>query len=72
MVAYEFYTSRVSKEPNLIGILPERRKHSTRITQESIMNWGRTVVGDGTGFNQICFTRVIIDEGTGRIIENVE
>ena len=32
MVAYEFCTSRVSKEPNLIGILPERRKHSTRIT----------------------------------------
>ena len=36
------------------------------------MNWGRTVIGDGTGLNQICFTRVIIDEDTGRIIENVE
>ena len=36
------------------------------------MNWGRTVVGDGTGFNQIFFTQVIIEESTGRIIENVD
>jgi hypothetical protein len=29
----------------LIGILPERRRNGDRITQESIMNWGRVLLG---------------------------
>ena len=50
MVAYEFY-SRDRRDPteaevfHLIGILPERRKNSERITEESIMNWGRIILG---------------------------
>ena len=49
MKAYEFY-SRYEKGDKLIGILPERRKDSTRITPESIMNWGR-ILGDKAGID---------------------
>jgi len=70
MVAYEFYVDHRSKKPNLIGILPERRKDSSRITRESIMNWGRSVVAHGVGFNGLFFTKVIIDDDTGRVIND--
>jgi len=30
----------------LIGILPERRKNQERITQETIMNWGKKILAD--------------------------
>ncbi len=45
MRAYEFYL-RDRGEEHLIGILPERRKNPERITQESIMNWGKKILGD--------------------------
>jgi len=55
---YEFY-SRYEKGDKLIGILPERRKDPTRITPESIMNWGR-VLGDRAGIDadSIYFIRI--------------
>ncbi len=41
MVAYEFYWNDEAGEAVLFGILPERRKDQLRVTQESIMKWGR-------------------------------
>ncbi len=60
MVAYEFY-SRQEEKDILIGILPERRKDPTRITPESIMNWGR-ILGESAGIdaNSIYFIQVEI------------
>jgi len=46
MVAYEFYVDDGIEEFHLLGILPERRKDSLRISYESIMNWGKLIVGD--------------------------
>jgi hypothetical protein len=40
MVAYEFYWLNPTGGYQSIGVLPERRKNSARITQQSIMNWG--------------------------------
>ena len=60
MVAYEFYVNDGSMESDLIGILPERRKHSTRITQESIMKWARLLAGSYLDLNNIYFIRVEI------------
>ena len=40
MVAYEFYWLDPIKGYQLIGVLPERRKNTARITQASIINWG--------------------------------
>ena len=46
MLAYEFYWCDGKGKDHLIGILPERRKDSERVNQESIMNWLRMVMGD--------------------------
>ncbi len=45
MIAYEFYL-RQDEEDHLIGILPERRKIKERITQESIINWAKIIIGN--------------------------
>jgi hypothetical protein len=58
MVAYELYWHDETEEAHLIGILPERRKSRERITQESILNWGRKVVGDSAETKEIFFTQV--------------
>ena len=44
--AYEFYR-RVSYDgrDHFVGILPERRKDPARITEDSIMNWARILLG---------------------------
>ncbi len=46
MVAYEFYQRREKTGDQLVGILPERRQHGERITQQSIMNWVRGILGN--------------------------
>jgi hypothetical protein len=44
-LAYEFYKRRERTGDQLIGILPERRRDRNRITQESIMNWVKVLLG---------------------------
>lgn len=58
MVAYEFYCRDESDGSQLIGILPERRRNPERITHESILRWGRDVVGESVNFDQIFFIQV--------------
>lgn len=41
MGAYEFYWRDPIKGYQFIGTLQERRKNPLRITQESVMNWGK-------------------------------
>ena len=45
MRAYEFYL-RDKEKDHLIGILPERRKDQQRVNQETILNWGKKILGD--------------------------
>ena len=58
MIVYKLYW-RDEKE-HFIGMLPERRKNPERITEESIVNWSRIVLGDNTGIdlNSIYFIQV--------------
>jgi hypothetical protein len=58
MVAYEFYFRDNAEGAQLIGILPERRKNPERITSESILKWGKDVVGDAVALDQIFFVQV--------------
>ncbi len=58
MVAYEFYRGDEINGYHLMGILPERRKHQERITEESIMKWVRVVLGDHTDMGNIFFLKV--------------
>jgi len=58
MIAYEFYCRDEEKGDDLIGILPERRQNHERITQQSVVNWLRTVMGPTADTDKIYFVRV--------------
>jgi len=67
MVAYELYLYDEMKGYKLIGILPERRKDPKRITKESVLRWGRMLLGDGINDKNIFFEQVEIDQMAGKI-----
>ena len=64
MVAYEFYLNDSEGNKSLIGILPERRKDPRRITQKSILKWGRMRLYKNRG--SFSFERIIINQYTGK------
>jgi hypothetical protein len=43
---------------DLIAILPERRRNPERITDQSILNWAREVIGNGCHEQSIYFIEV--------------
>ena len=68
MVAYEYYWHDQIKGFELIGVLPERRKDPNRITQESIIGFGKKYWGDNNLDNvNVLFIRVTVDKMTGEI-----
>jgi hypothetical protein len=67
MVAYEFYLPDQVKGDELVGILPERRKEPSRITQKSIMGWVEKVFGSNLRIKDIYFIEVTINEYSGMI-----
>jgi len=58
MVTYEFYLNDDIKEFHLLGILYERRKNAVRITYQSIVNWGKLIVGHYVDINNIYFIEI--------------
>ncbi len=64
MIAYEFYWLDPNGEYQIIGILPERRKNSIRITQKSVMNWAKIFFGENLSAKDIYFIQVTINEHT--------
>jgi len=62
MVAYEFYWRDSLEGYQHIGTLPERRMNSARITEESVMNWAREILGDRIDFDKLFFITVTIDK----------
>jgi hypothetical protein len=58
MTAYEFYYRDERGKEHFIGILPERRKDPKRITKESVLNWGRMVIGESSDITDFYFVRV--------------
>jgi len=67
MIAYEFYWLDSKGEHQIIGVLPERRKHPERLTRESITHWGEKYFGNNLNTKDIFFIQVMIDDTTGRI-----
>jgi len=67
MVTYEFYLNDDIKELHLLGIplgiLYERRKDPVRISYQSIMNWGKLIVGDYVDINNIYFIEIEVQKG---------
>ena len=60
MVSYEFYVKGGPDGSDLIAILPEKRKQSARITQESILKWGKLAAGTHVDPSRIYFVRVVM------------
>jgi hypothetical protein len=69
MVAYELFSFDEKKGYEFIGILPERRKNPKRITKESVVNWGKMVLGNDSYGKKIFFNRVAMEDVTGRTFE---
>lgn len=63
MMAYQFYLWDGIKGYELVGVLPERRKNPERITEESIINWGKTNFGNNVRVEEIFFIKVDFQEG---------
>jgi len=68
MVVYEFYCSGPAKEYKLLGILPERRKDPRRITDASVMNWVKMLLGNNASKKSIFYRKVTISEYTSKFI----
>jgi hypothetical protein len=65
MVAYELYSFDKKNGVEFIGVLPERRKDPKRITKESIVNWGKMILGNHADGKKIFFKSVTLDDMTG-------
>lgn len=61
-MGYEFYSNDGCEEPNLIGILPERRNNRRRVTRNSIMKWGKLAAGSNVDPNCIYFIQIELQE----------
>jgi hypothetical protein len=66
MMVYEFYWRDPVKGYQILGVLPERRKNPTRITKESVLNWGEKFFGNNLNLNDMFFTET---ETNGEIIQ---
>ncbi len=62
-MAYQFYSWDAIKGFELVGEFPERRRNPERITDESIMNWGRVKFGRNVKADDIFFVKVELEEG---------
>jgi hypothetical protein len=67
MLAYELYTFDKINGYELIGVLPERRKDPMRITKDSVISWGKMLLGDYADNKNIYFKRILMDN-KGRIL----
>jgi hypothetical protein len=74
MIGYEFYWRDPIRGYQLIGVQLERRKNPGRITQESVINLAKKLIGDNVNVNDIVdlddifFIRITKDENTGEIL----
>jgi hypothetical protein len=67
VIGYEFYWLDPKGGYQIIGVLPERRKKSTRVTPESIMQWGKKIFSKEFDTKDIFYIKVTVDEKTVRV-----
>ena len=66
MVVYKFYLRDAEKGDIFLGSLPERRRNPQRITQESIINWGKTYFAKYAKNGDIFFIKTVLEESEKR------
>ncbi len=62
MIAYDFYWEDEEGNDHYYATLPEKRKDPKRITEESIMKWGRLAIFDTGEIKRIYFVRKVMPE----------
>ncbi len=62
MLAYEYYWRDDENRVHFIGIIPERRRGSERISEESILNLGKTILGEEVGISNLLIAQLTIDK----------
>jgi len=67
MLGYQFYCLDDNGKDHLIALLPERRSNPERITDRSIINWAREVIGNGCYGRRFHFVRVNMPEAKQEI-----
>jgi hypothetical protein len=55
MCAYKFYWFDKTEKAHFISILLEKRENRFRITRESVLNFGRKVIGSDEDITSIYF-----------------
>ncbi len=58
MLVYQFYCMGEDGKDHLVAVLPERRQNPERITDRSILNWAREVIGNVCQGRSIYFVQV--------------
>jgi len=66
MIVYKFYLRDVIEGDIFLGALPERRRNPQRITDKSIMNWGRKYFGMNGNDEDIFFIKIVLEESKKR------
>jgi len=66
MIVYKFYLRDAKNGDIFLGSLPERRKNPKRITDEFIINWGRTYFGKYAKGKDIFFIKTVLEESEKR------
>jgi len=66
IILYKFYLRDAIKGDIFLGTLPERRKNPQRITDESIINWGRKYFGKNAKDEDIFFVKTVLEESEKR------
>jgi hypothetical protein len=67
-LGYERYARKWKIGYKLIGTLPERRKNPTRITKESVINWGKSLSGNNVDSEDIFFKPIEIESFSDRAL----
>jgi hypothetical protein len=61
MKVYEVYElNQTTRDGVMIGILPERRKDHSRATADSVLNWGRVLLGEKAKNTNIFFVEICL------------
>ncbi len=68
MTTYSFYWLEEIDKVHFVGLLPERRKSPERITQQSISNFARTIIGNEVDVRSLFFLEMTLDESTGQTL----
>ena len=68
MVVYKFYLRDAIKGDIFLGALPERRKNPQRITDKSIINWGKKYFGMNGNDEDIFFIKTVLEASEKRYL----